>query len=192
MNTRNRIVQVAGRLFFENGYERTSFAAIAGEVGISRGNFYYHFRTKDMILDAVLQARLVQAKAQLADWSAAPITPLERIMRFVETSLRDPGDVEDYGCPMSPLCVELAAMNHPARVGAVAVIEAYREWLRIQLECLGYTVDESDDVAVRLLAWLHGTAAAWTVLRYRDSVQHETAHITQWLTSGLPHEVGRR
>ncbi|MFG2875693.1 TetR/AcrR family transcriptional regulator [Streptomyces sp. NPDC048337] len=47
MGTREQIVDAANRLFCEQGFERTSFAAIAETVGISRGNFYYHFKTKD-------------------------------------------------------------------------------------------------------------------------------------------------
>ncbi|MDD9913854.1 MAG: helix-turn-helix domain containing protein, partial [Rhodospirillaceae bacterium] len=37
-------------LFYRHGFDHTSFADIAEAVQISRGNFYYHFRTKDDIL----------------------------------------------------------------------------------------------------------------------------------------------
>lgn len=52
--TRHQIVEAADRLFYERGFEATSFADIAAVVGLSRGNFYYHFRTKDEILEAVI------------------------------------------------------------------------------------------------------------------------------------------
>ncbi|TNF20020.1 MAG: TetR/AcrR family transcriptional regulator, partial [Pseudomonadales bacterium] len=58
MTTRERIVSEADRLFYERGYEHTSFADIADAVGISRGNFYYHFKSKDEILDAVIGDRM--------------------------------------------------------------------------------------------------------------------------------------
>ena len=45
--TRDQIVQAADRLFYRQGYEHTSFSDIADAVQISRGNFYYHFKTKD-------------------------------------------------------------------------------------------------------------------------------------------------
>ncbi|MGI9514997.1 MAG: TetR/AcrR family transcriptional regulator, partial [Anderseniella sp.] len=47
MGTRDHIVAAASQLFYRQGYEHTSFADIAGAVRISRGNFYYHFKTKD-------------------------------------------------------------------------------------------------------------------------------------------------
>ena len=55
--TREKIVTSADRLFYERGYEATSFADVSEAVGISRGNFYYHFKTKDQILDAVIEIR---------------------------------------------------------------------------------------------------------------------------------------
>lgn len=44
--TRQQIVEAADGLFYERGFEATSFADIAGIVGLSRGNFYYHFKTR--------------------------------------------------------------------------------------------------------------------------------------------------
>lgn len=55
--TREQIVESADRLFYQQGYENTSFADIAQAVHISRGNFYYHFKSKDQILDAVHNGR---------------------------------------------------------------------------------------------------------------------------------------
>ena len=51
--TRDHIVEIADQLFYQQGYEHTSFADIAEAVNISRGNFYYHFKAKDEILNAV-------------------------------------------------------------------------------------------------------------------------------------------
>ena len=57
--TRANIIDAADQLFYRQGYEHTSFADIADVVQISRGNFYYHFKSKDEILDAVINLRLV-------------------------------------------------------------------------------------------------------------------------------------
>ena len=56
--TRDLIVEAADRLFYRKGYAHTSFSDIADVVQISRGNFYYHFKTKDEILNAVIATRL--------------------------------------------------------------------------------------------------------------------------------------
>jgi len=45
-HTRDEIVQAADQLFYQQGFEHTSFADIAEIVQISRGNFYYHSKPK--------------------------------------------------------------------------------------------------------------------------------------------------
>ncbi len=47
---RERILQVCGRLFRERGFDETTIADIAGEVGISRQTFFNHFTGKDAVL----------------------------------------------------------------------------------------------------------------------------------------------
>ena len=45
--TRDYIIEAADRLVYRQGFEHTSFTDIADAVGISRGNFYYHFKSRD-------------------------------------------------------------------------------------------------------------------------------------------------
>ena len=52
--TRDHIVEAADRLFYRQSFEHTSFSHIADVVQISRGNFYFHFKSKDEILEAVI------------------------------------------------------------------------------------------------------------------------------------------
>ena len=69
-STRELIVEKADSLFYEGGFEATSFAEIAAAVGISRGNFYHHFKTKDAILEAVIVRRMERTRAMLDGWQA--------------------------------------------------------------------------------------------------------------------------
>jgi AcrR family transcriptional regulator len=48
--TRARIVDAAMRLFEERGYEKTTMRAVAGEAGVSLGNAYYYFASKDELV----------------------------------------------------------------------------------------------------------------------------------------------
>lgn len=51
---KNEILDVAGRLFGEKGYAATSTNDILKEIGIARGTLYYHFKSKEEILDALI------------------------------------------------------------------------------------------------------------------------------------------
>ena len=51
---REEILDAAEALFASDGYASTSTNDIIDRVGIARGTLYYHFRSKEEILDAVV------------------------------------------------------------------------------------------------------------------------------------------
>jgi AcrR family transcriptional regulator len=54
--TREQFVVVATRLFAEHGYDDTSIEAVLQESGASRGSLYHHFKGKESLFEAVLDA----------------------------------------------------------------------------------------------------------------------------------------
>ena len=50
--TRGRIVDAALRLFRSSGYDRTTMRSIASEAGVSLGNAYYYFASKEHLVQA--------------------------------------------------------------------------------------------------------------------------------------------
>ena len=52
---KNEILDVAERLFGTKGFDGTSTTDILNEVGIARGTLYYHFKSKEDILDAMIE-----------------------------------------------------------------------------------------------------------------------------------------
>ncbi|MET9883279.1 TetR/AcrR family transcriptional regulator [Streptomyces sp. NPDC006430] len=185
MGTREQIVDAANRLFYQQGFEATSFAAIAEAVGISRGNFYYHFKTKDEILQAVIEARLASTRQMLAEWAGDSADPLVRVRRFIEIVITNRGDIERYGCPVGTLTNELAKLDHPARAHAVGVFELFRAWLCEQFEELGADT-QADDLAMHVLAFSQGVATLSNAFHDSDFVSREAYRINTWLTERLP------
>ena len=51
---RNEILDVADRLFCQKGFDGTSTNDILKEVGIARGTLYYHFKSKEEIMNAII------------------------------------------------------------------------------------------------------------------------------------------
>ena len=50
--TRRRILEVALKLFRERGYDGTTMRGIAAEAGVSIGNAYYYFKSKEHLIQA--------------------------------------------------------------------------------------------------------------------------------------------
>src|SRR5690242_423839 len=151
LTTRDHIIEAADRLFYRQGYEHTSFSDIANVVRISRGNFYFHFKTKDEILDAVINGRLADTRRMLDRWEVEGKTPVDRIRSFIHILIANRADIKRYGCPVGTLCSELGKLNHPAQPGANGLFALFRKWLRRQFELLGRERD-ADALAMHVLA----------------------------------------
>ena len=65
VDTRERILMTALRLFARDGYEAVSVSAIAGELGMTKGALYRHYRNKRDIFDSIVD-RMYQIDAQRA------------------------------------------------------------------------------------------------------------------------------
>lgn len=53
-----KIVDVSAELFAKKGYEQTSIQDILDATGLSKGGLYHHFKSKEEILEAVMQKRV--------------------------------------------------------------------------------------------------------------------------------------
>jgi TetR/AcrR family transcriptional regulator, transcriptional repressor for nem operon len=180
--TRDHIIEAADRLFYRRGYEHTSFADIAGHVRISRGNFYHHFKTKDEILDAVIDARLAATRAMLEHWEIDGKHPADRIRSFIHILIGNRADIKRYGCPVGTLCSELAKLNHAAQDDANALFTLFRTWLRRQFVLLGRDSD-ADALAMHLLARSQGVATLATAFRDEAFIKQEVKAMNDWLSS---------
>jgi AcrR family transcriptional regulator len=180
--TRERIVHAADQLFYEQGFEHTSFAQIAAVVGISRGNFYYHFKTKDDLLNAVIQHRLTATNTMLDHWEMTGHTAADRIRSFIHILLKNRVSIKHYGCPVGTLCTELAKLNHPAQNEANELFTLFRIWLRRQFEQLGHP-DDADALAMHLLALSQGVATLASAFQDEAFIIAEVDRLNDWLAS---------
>ncbi|MEE8600720.1 TetR/AcrR family transcriptional regulator [Euzebya tangerina] len=79
---RQRILQTAGRLFAERGYDATSVRQIAAELGIANPSLYHHFPSKGDLLAELLRGPLDRVTSALAE--AEDLTGEARTRRIVE------------------------------------------------------------------------------------------------------------
>lgn len=92
------ILDVSTRLFFEKGYERTSLQDIIdGLGGLTKGAIYYHFRSKEEILIAVVESMSKENNAVMKEIRDDPsLTGKEKIEKMFEKSLTNPKQKEVF------------------------------------------------------------------------------------------------
>jgi len=171
--TREQIISAADQLFYRQGFDHTSFADIAAVVKISRGNFYYHFRSKDEILSAVIDRRISNAKVLLGEWQQGEKNPVKRIGKHIDILLDNKGDIKLYGCPDGTLANELAKLKHSLANEANRIFTLYIDWLAVQFILLGHE-KQAEQMARHLLARIQGVAIIAMVTRDDDFVRRET------------------
>lgn len=84
---RNEILDVAERLFCTKGYDQTSTNDILSEIGIARGTLYYHFSSKEDILDTMIDRildEIVRRASRIALDESVPV--LERMTQTILAS----------------------------------------------------------------------------------------------------------
>lgn len=190
---RDQIVDAANELFYHRGYEHTSFAHIADAVQISRGNFYHHFKTKDEILEAVVQTRLDNTRGMLSQWENDSPSPEKRISSFIQMMAANRADIRRFGCPVGTLCTELAKLQHPSKSEATKLFTMFRAWLREQFVQLGREKD-ADELAMHLLARSQGVSTLANAFNDAAFIQQEAAQMEVWLQSCVParHKSARK
>ena len=93
---RDRLLDIAVTLFARDGVEPTTLAAIAREAGVTAPMVHYHFKTRDQLLDAVVDARL------------RPL--IDQVMGPALLAIADDGDVVDLAHAVAGVAQRMVAM----------------------------------------------------------------------------------
>lgn len=92
-DVRDRILEEAIRLFLKNGFKGTSVKDLTEAVGIARGTLYCHFKSKDEVLESILEKysreHLDQLIATIDDCKADFVTKFRTFFRFTTEFARD-------------------------------------------------------------------------------------------------------
>jgi AcrR family transcriptional regulator len=90
-STRNRILDAGLMLFNADGVVKVSINRIAAEIGISPGNLYYHFKTKEQIVEWLV--RRFQNRIEAISNTTDPILALDDIWLVVHLALES---IQEY------------------------------------------------------------------------------------------------
>lgn len=109
--TSEKIVRAAGRLFRKRGYEATGVDAVMASVDLTAGGFYSHFRSKEDLLAATLDAIFTEATKERPK-ALGELKGRAWLQAFVSFYLSEQHrDSPDRGCPMPALAAEVARIG---------------------------------------------------------------------------------
>lgn len=171
--TRNRIVTAASKLFYGEGIRGVSLDAVAEKAGVTKRTFYYHFKSKDDLVAAYLEARdqpnLTLFKQWFDETEGSTAAKVRAIFQRLSVNASSP---KWKGCGFLRTTAELANMpGHPAiKIGA-AHKKKFETWLRVTFEADG--IANPAELARQVLLLLDGSFAV--VLLHRDASYMETA-----------------
>ena len=150
--TRLNIIKAANKLFYQQGFHKTAFSDIVKEVGLSKGNITYHFKSKDDILQAVFQRRIAKTKDVLAAWDEQYSDAKDRLNCFIESLKEGKSDLTKYGCLNGTLASELGKNNTLTRELSQDLFDLIRHWLEQQFINLGFSPEQANDKALELFS----------------------------------------
>ncbi|GMR00852.1 MAG: TetR/AcrR family transcriptional regulator [Gammaproteobacteria bacterium] len=178
---RQRIVDAADNLFYRRGYNQTSFQDISDATGIPRGNFYYYFKTKDEILDAVVSSRIANLSVMLNQCESETDDARERLLMFSNMLEFKRDDVIESGCPIGSLSSELAKDDAELHEISRQAFVLLRDWIKQQFKSLGLT--NADDLAMDLLAKIQGVTVLACAFKDAAFIRRSHHEIKDWINA---------
>lgn len=129
--TRNDLINIARRLFSEHGFSGTALSDIQQASGMTKGAFYHHFRSKEDMALALLDAVRDDYARQLIEPAMAAKTPGQRLVALLDGLVALNRQPEWCNCQMMiTLCGELTAGQQRLRESVQAMQTDFVEMWR--------------------------------------------------------------
>lgn len=134
--TRLHILQQAFGLVYRNGYQATSVDDIIAAAQLTKGAFFYHFKTKDdmglAMINEVMYPGMHGAMVVGLQRSADPAKDIYAMMRHL--LLKEPLFDVRFGCPAVNLTEEMSPLNEQFRKALSRLINEWRDAMQASIE----------------------------------------------------------
>jgi TetR/AcrR family transcriptional repressor of nem operon len=130
--TREKILQSADTLFYLHGYNATGLDRIISEAGITKGNFYYHFKSKEALALAALERHFEKTSSEMSEHAMkhkqSPLKMLFAILDLMaqrQTLQYQAGNIR--GCYFGNFTLEMSTESKAVRRKVQSIFERIRE-----------------------------------------------------------------
>ena len=127
-NTRLTILNKAFELIYSKGYQTTSIDDIIATTQVTKGAFYYHFKTKDemgiAIIKEILKPVMLENFIKPIENSVNPLDDLYNMISYL--LLEDPFLQVKYGCPVGNLTQEMTPWNNQFSKALTELVDQWK------------------------------------------------------------------
>lgn len=129
------ILQKAFELIYEKGYQVTSVDEIIATTKVTKGAFYYHFKSKDemglAIINEILKPSLTRSFIEPLEKEADPVLAIYKLLYHL--LMKDEFLKVEYGCPASNFTQEMAPWN---KLFSEALEDLTSRWEKLMISVL--------------------------------------------------------
>ena len=127
---RRALIEQSARLFREKGYGNTTVRDIAAATGVHAGSWFYYFKTKQDILQAVIEHGLTVALADIEAIDIEDLPPREAMRQLVRAPL--PTILAPHQDFIPVMLYEWRSLDAQAQERIIALKDRYEDiWTRV-------------------------------------------------------------
>jgi AcrR family transcriptional regulator len=178
--TRLGIIDAARNHIYHKGFGATSYANIAQETRLKKGNIQYHFKSKDELLQAVIEQQISAIRQQLENWSLDCGTTYDCVERFIAMVDDNADNLSQYGCPMGTLNSELGKDHREQQQQARSMFDLYLRWLEARFSAI-LPRDTARARAEQLMVMAQGASLMAHIHEDPDIVHRQASLMREWL-----------
>jgi TetR/AcrR family transcriptional repressor of nem operon len=140
--TRNKIMDVAQQMVLEVGLTGTSVDKVIDGAGVTKGTFFYHFKTKHDLAAALIERYASEDQHHFHDFmhKAEQLArdPLQQLLIFIGLFIEMTEKLEDPfpGCLYAAYCYQSGAISEDVMGQVEQMMHFWRERLGVKLEAI--------------------------------------------------------
>lgn len=177
---RERLLKAARSLIHRQGFHQATLADISELSGVSIGNMYYYFKTKEEIIAAVIEDRTERFQALTESWEQES-DPRERLGKFLDMPMMIRESIAKHGCPVGSLSQELNKFGDVNASLATKPLNAQLEWVTEQFRQMGR--EDATAMGRQFISALQGASLLANALNESDVLVEQIGRIRGWVNA---------
>jgi AcrR family transcriptional regulator len=155
---RDRILNVAGSLFYKEGYRAVGIDRIIAESNVAKATFYKYFPAKDDLIVA-----WIEAAEKMANENLPGLDVPDPLFAYADRLIDIAKSPRCMGCTYQGTASEFVDVSHPAHAKSIRIKQ--RVIAALALRAIRQNVPDANDVANNIFLFLEGVWASVRMLR---------------------------